>query len=54
MNNIQSDPFWELSYHIPPDTILLMIDFIEDWVVNEQPETSLMEAPFLTNNIGVA
>jgi len=49
----QGDPFWELSNHLSPDTILLMIDVIEDWVINEQPEITLMEACFLTNNIGV-
>ncbi len=49
-----NDPYWELMYHISPDTMLLMIDFIEDWVINEKPEISLMEACFLTNNIGVA
>jgi hypothetical protein len=49
----QQDPFWELSYHLHPDIILLMIDVIEDWVVHEQPDITLMEACFLTNNIGV-
>tara|TARA_S200002703_G_scaffold144301_1_gene137889 strand:- start:973 stop:1137 length:165 start_codon:yes stop_codon:yes gene_type:complete len=54
MTNIQNDPFWELSTHLTPDMILFMIDMIEHWVVNEQPEITLMEACFLTNNIGVA
>ena len=49
----QQDPFWELSYHLHPDIILLMIDVIEDWVVHEQPDITLMEACFLTNTIGV-
>ena len=54
MNSIQYDPFWEVKNHLHPDTILLMIDLIEDWVINDEPDISLMEACFLTNNIGVA
>ena len=55
MSNIGvNDPFWELSNHISPDTILLIIDLVEDWVVNEKPNITLMEACFLTNNFGVA
>jgi len=49
-----SDPFWDLTNHIDPDTILLILDLVEDWVVNEKPNISLMEACFLTNNFGVA
>ena len=55
MGNVgMNDPFWELSNHISPDTILLILDLVEDWVVNEKPNISLMEACFLTNNFGVA
>tara|TARA_R100000005_G_C4896221_1_gene140567 strand:+ start:321 stop:485 length:165 start_codon:yes stop_codon:yes gene_type:complete len=51
-----NDPFWDLcNFHgMSPENILLMIDFIEEWVINEQPEITLMEACFLTNNIGMA
>ena len=49
-----SDPFWDLTNHIDPDTILLILDLVEDWVVNEKPNITLMEACFLTNNFGVA
>jgi hypothetical protein len=31
-----------------------MIDFIEDWVINEKPNITMMEACLLTNNFGVA
>ena len=48
-----NDPFWELSNHISPDTILLILDLVEDWVVNEKPDITLMELRFLTNNFGV-
>jgi|TARA_B100001939_G_C16598112_1_gene469807 hypothetical protein len=49
-----NDPFWELTNHISPDTILLIIDLVEDWVITEQPDITLSEACFLTNNFGVA
>ena len=49
-----NDPFWELTNHISPDTILLIIDLVEDWVVTEKPNITLSEACFLTNNFGVA
>ena len=48
-----NDPFWELTNHISPDTILLIIDLVEDWVITEQPDITLSEACFLTNNFGV-
>ena len=52
MGNVgMNDPFWELSNHISPDTILLILDLVEDWVVNEQ---HLIDGVmFLTNNFGV-
>ena len=49
-----SDHFWDLTNHIDPDTILLILDLVEDWVVNEKPNITMMEACFLTNNFGVA
>ena len=54
MVSIMNDPFWEVSNHMTPDMILIMIDLVEDWVINEKPDITLMEACFLTNNIGVA
>ena len=33
---------------------LQVLDLVEDWVVNEKPNITFMEACFLTNNFGVA
>lgn len=49
-----SDPFLEVSNHMTPDMMLVLIDMLEDWVVNDKPSITLIEACFLTHNIGVA
>ncbi len=49
-----SDPFLEVSNHMTPDMMLVLIDMLEDWVVNDKPSITLVEACFLTHNIGVA
>tara|TARA_B100000900_G_scaffold410910_1_gene429589 strand:+ start:447 stop:617 length:171 start_codon:yes stop_codon:yes gene_type:complete len=49
-----NDPLWETSKHMNPDMMLVIIDMVEDWVVNEKPDIKMMDVCFLTNNFGVA
>jgi len=35
-------------------TYVTRYDVVEEWITTEQPEISMMDACFLTNNFGVA
>lgn len=56
MNNSfpTNDPLWMTAQHMNPDMMLVLIDMVEQWIINEQPEITLMDACFITNNFGVA
>ena len=49
-----NDPLWVTAQHMSPDMMLVIIDMVEEWITTEQPEISMMDACFLTNNFGVA
>ena len=50
----QNDPLCETARHMDPDTMLLIIDMVEEWIIESKPDITMMDACFLTNNFGVA